>query len=294
MELRHLLYFKTVAEELHFRKAAEKLFMAQPPLSRQIKELEEELGAQLLERNNKRVLLTNAGKYFKAEVDDIFSKLEEAKNRVKQMDKNISGELRIGYISSVYQPQLSGVLKKMKTVFPFVKTNLFEAPSIKQIDALEKGRLDVGILRAPVHSEKLQQHSLFFDSFVVITPKAFEKYSNQQELATLLKQKPFIFFNQHYAPVYYGKLIEICERMGFRPTIDHEANNVHSILQLVEAGLGVSIIPQTLKKQYAGMDVNFIPLKNIPVTTEVVLAFRKSNSSQVIDWFIKEYERKVK
>jgi DNA-binding transcriptional LysR family regulator len=294
MELRHLLYFKTVAEELHFRKAAEKLFMAQPPLSRQIKELEEELGAQLLERNNKRVLLTNAGKYFKAEVDNIFSKLEEAKNRVKQMNKNITGELRIGYISSVYQPQLSGVLKKMKAAFPFVKTNLFEAPSIKQIDALEKGRLDVGILRAPVHSEKLQQHSLFFDSFVVITPKAFEKYSNQQELAALLKQKPFIFFNQHYAPIYYSKLIEICERMGFRPTIDHEANNVHSILQLVEAGLGVSIIPQTLKKQYAGMDVNFITLKNIPVTTEVVLAFRKSNSSQVIDWFIKEYERKVK
>lgn len=293
MELRHLQYFKTVAEELHFRKAAEKLFMAQPPLSRQIKELEDELGTRLFERNNKRVLLTEAGRYFKTEVDQIFGRLEEVKHRVKQMQKTFSGDLRIGYISSVYQPQLSDVLKKMKTAFPFVKTSLYEAPSVKQIDALEKGRLDIGILRAPVHSEKLQQHSLFIDSFVIITPKDFKKYRNEKELALALKERPFIFFNRQYAPVYYDKLMEICERLGFKPSIDHEVNNMHSIVQLVEAGLGVSIIPQTLKKQYADMNVNFISLKGIPVTTEVVLAYKKSSMNAMMEWFIQRYTEHI-
>src|SRR6201986_2345708 len=103
MELRHLLYFKTVAEELHFRNAALKLFISQPPLSWQLKELENELGVLLFTRQNKRVYLTDAGKYFKEEVDIIFKRLEESKSIIRQIHKSESGELKIGYISSVYQ-----------------------------------------------------------------------------------------------------------------------------------------------------------------------------------------------
>src|ERR1700761_9801668 len=106
MEIRHLVYFKMVAEELHFSKAATRLFISQPPLSRQIKELEDELGVQLFTRKNKRVNLTDAGKYFKEEVDAIFARLEESKSIVQQIYKSESGELKIGYISSVYQQHL--------------------------------------------------------------------------------------------------------------------------------------------------------------------------------------------
>jgi DNA-binding transcriptional LysR family regulator len=293
MEIRHLIYFKTVAEELHFRNAAAKLFISQPPLSRQIKELEEELGVQLFSRSNKRVALTDAGKYFKSEADAILARLEESKSIVKQIHTGESGEFKIGYISSVYQTHLAEVLKSMYQLFPYIKTSLYEVPTITQVHELEQGKLDAGILRAPIHSEKLAVKSLFFDPFVVVVPSNGKQFNNYADLVSLIKNSPFIFFNAAFAPQYNDKLLEICERMGFKPDITHEANNVHSILQLVEAGLGVSILPASLKQQYAYLQVSFIELENIPVNTEVVLAYKPSNKSAALKWFIENYNKQV-
>lgn len=292
MELRHLLYFKTVAEELHFTKAAEKLHISQPPLSRQIKALEEALSAQLFIRNNKRVTLTNAGQYLKTAVDAMFSKLEETKSITREIHESVSHELRIGYISSVYQSYFAEVLKAMRKEFPHQRTSLFEVPTVTQIRDLEQGNLDVGILRAPVMSDKLTVKSLFFDPFAVVIPSKGRSFKSQEELLLFLKDCPFIFFNKEFAPHYYQKLIEVCQRMGFTPDITHEANNVHSILQLVEADLGVSILPLTLKKQYAHMDLSFISLEHIPVHTEVVLAYKKANRNPALKWFVDHYKHK--
>ncbi|MCC8427063.1 LysR family transcriptional regulator [Mucilaginibacter sp. UR6-11] len=293
MEIRHLLYFKAVAAHLHFRNAAASLFISQPPLSRQIKELEEELGVRLFLRNNKRVALTDAGKYFAASVDSILNQLEESKNVAKQIHLAAdSGELKIGYISSVYQPHLAEVLKALRSVFPYIKTSLYERPTIKQIEALEQGKLDVGILRAPVQSAKLTVQTLFFDPFMVVMPSVGKKFSSNQQLAEFIKNKPFIFFNKEYAPQYFDKLVEICHRLGFEPDITHEVNNVHSIVQLVEAGLGVTILPLSLKQQYAGLQLSFAELRDIPVNTEVVLAYKKANLNGALKWFIKNYSDK--
>jgi DNA-binding transcriptional LysR family regulator len=293
MELRHLQYFKAVAQHLHFRNAAASLFISQPPLSRQIKELEEELGVQLFLRNNKRVVLTEAGKYFAAIVDSVFAQLEESKNIARQIHEAAdTGELKIGYISSVYQPHLAEVLIALRQVFPYIKTSLYERPTIKQIEALEQGKLDVGILRAPVQSDKLTVQTLFFDPFMVVVPSAGVKFADDKELANFIKNKPFIFFNKEYAPHYYDKLVEICHRLGFKPDITHEVNNVHSIVQLVEAGLGVSILPLSLKQQYANLQLSFIELAEIPVRTEVVLAYKQSNLNAALKWFIKNYKNK--
>ncbi|MBC7398960.1 MAG: LysR family transcriptional regulator [Mucilaginibacter sp.] len=293
MELRHLQYFKAVARHLHFRNAAASLFISQPPLSRQIKELEEELGVQLFLRNNKRVVLTEAGKYFATTVDSIFAQLEEGKNIARQIHQAAdSGELKIGYISSVYQPHLAEVLKNLRDVFPYIKTSLYERPTIKQIEALEQGKLDVGILRAPVQSDKLTVQTLFFDPFIVVVPNARMQFDSLNDLANFIKGKPFIFFNKEYAPHYYDKLVEICRRLGFKPDITHEVNNVHSIVQLVEAGLGVSILPLSLKQQYANLQLSFIDLTEIPVSTEVVLAYKQSNLNAALKWFIENYKNK--
>lgn len=289
MELRHLLYFKTVAEQLNFRKAAAKLFISQPPLSRQIKELENELGVLLFTRKEKRVTLTDAGKYFHTEVNAIFAHLEEAKGIVKQMHDSESGELKIGYISSVYQSHLADVLIAMRDVFPYIKTNLSEIPTSAQIKALEQGGLDVGILRGPVHSDQLKVQTLFFDPFVVVAPASQAKPKKHPKLAAYLKASPFIFFSKDIAPHYNEKLLEICSRLGFKPDIVHEANNAHSILQLVEGGLGVSILPYSLKQQYSYLKVSFIELEGIPVNTEVVLAYKQSNKKTALKWFIQHY-----
>ncbi len=288
MELRHLKYFKTVAEELHFGKAATRLFIAQPPLSRQIKELENELGVLLFLRKNKQVSLTEAGKYLLKEVDAIFSRLEDSKSVIRQLHKGESSELNIGYISSVYQQRLADALIDMRSIYPIVKTSLFEMPTFSQIQALEQGTLDVGILRAPVHSSKLVIKTLFFDPFMVVVPKLKTKLK-QYEIADYIKNKPFVFFNKNFAPHFSNKLIEICERMGFVPEITHEVNNTHSILQLVGAGLGVTILPASLKDQYAYLNLSFLVIDNIPIHTEVVLAYNSINKSPALSWFIANF-----
>jgi DNA-binding transcriptional LysR family regulator len=289
MEIRHLIYFKMVAEHLHFRNAANALFISQPPLSRQIKELEDELGARLFIRNNKRVILTDAGKYFLDEVNKILACLAESKHTVKQIHEAESGELKIGYISSLYQSHMADVLKAMRTAFPFVRTSLYERPTVKQIEALEQGKLDVGILRAPVHSAKLKVRSLFFDPFMVVMQPGTEKFKNDEALGAYIKSKPFIFFNKEYAPHYHDNLIEICNRLGFNPEIIHEANNVHSILQLVEAGLGISILPLSVKNDNSNL--RFVLLDKMPVKTEVVLAYKAGNKNAALNWFIENYPK---
>ena len=289
MELRHLLYFKTVAEELHFRNAASRLCISQPPLSRQIKELEEELGVKLFERNNKRVILTPAGEYLKKETEKIFSQLEESKTIAKQIQAGVNGKLRIGYISSTYHHQLVNVLKEIPAVFPFVRTKLYEVPTAKQIKALEEGKLDIGILRTPVDSEKLKLITLFNDPFVVVIPKSEQVFSATEALKKFLAHQHFIFFNQDYAPDYHRKLVEICQRLGFTPDITHEANNIHSILRLVESGLGVSIVPQSVRHQYATAKLLFIDLPPMPISTEVVIAYKAENAHPAAKWFIEKY-----
>lgn len=289
MELRHLLYFKTVAEQLSFRKAAAKLYISQPPLSRQIKELEKEIGVLLFTRKDKRVGLTEAGKYFMGEVNLLFERLEESKRVARQIHQQESGELKIGYISSVYQSHLADVLIDMRGVFPHIRTNLFEIPTAMQIKGLEDGSLDIGILRAPVQSDKLVVQTLFFDPFVVVLPLGKGRRMSSEKLAAYLAASPFIFFSKELAPHYHEKLIEVCARMGFTPDIMHEANNAHSILQLVEAGIGVSILPYSLKARYAHLKVSFVALKDVPVTTEVVLAYRRNNKGAALGWFIERY-----
>jgi DNA-binding transcriptional LysR family regulator len=291
MELRHLLYFKTVAEELHFRQAANKLFISQPPLSRQIKELEEELGVRLFERNNKKVRLTEAGAYFKKETDQLFARLAESKNMVRQIHQSVSGQLRIGYISSTYQDQLGQILKEMGQVFPFVKTRLYEIPTVKQVQALEAGKLDLGILRAPVPSEKLQCRHLFNDPFVAVFPGSLGPFSSLAELSQFLGNQPFIFFNQDYAPDYFRKLQEICQRLGFSPELRHEANNILSILQLVQHGLGVSIVPRSVQGLFPSLALAYYDLGALPIFTEVVLAYKQQALPPAAAWFLDQYSQ---
>ncbi|MGH2623423.1 MAG: LysR family transcriptional regulator, partial [Sphingobacterium sp.] len=165
MEIRHLRYFIMLSEELHFGKAAKRLFISQPPLSRQIKELELELGATLFSRNNKRVALTPAGEYFLKEARNILVTLDSAKHHANQIHSGLAGEIKIGYISSVDKAKLGILIQRIQKKHPYVQTKLFELPTEKQITALENRKLDIGIIRAPNPSYRLQTEKLYDDGF---------------------------------------------------------------------------------------------------------------------------------
>ncbi|PXY40940.1 LysR family transcriptional regulator [Flavobacterium cheongpyeongense] len=280
MELRHLKYFLAVAEELNFTKASEKLFISQPPLSRQIIELEEELGARLFIRNNKKVELTEAGKYFEKEIKELFQMLETITVKTKKIAENVSGEFRIAYISSIYSSVISELIQFLKEHFPYVNFKLFEISTTKQIEALEKGKIDLGIIRSPIKSPKIKSQLWFKDGFSVVFNKNFTNIRSEKEIPNL-ENATFVFFNKDYAPHYHEVLLELCAFYGFRPKIVHESNNINSIVQLVKNGLGISIVPSNIARNNQDPELGFIELKKISLSTDVSLITSKEDTSEI-------------
>jgi len=280
MELRHLKYFLAVAEELNFTKAAEKLFISQPPLSRQIAELEEEIQARLFIRNNKKVALTEAGKYFKNEVTALFQNLERITAKTKKIAENVSGEFRIAYISSIYSAVISDLIKHLKEQFPYVNFKLFEVSTTKQISALEQGKIDLGIIRSPVKSPKIKSQLWFQDGFSVVYNKNMIQIKSEKDIPDL-KEETFVFFNKDYALHYHEVLLELCAFYGFEPQVVHESNNINSIVQLVKNGLGVSIVPSNIAKNNSDAEIGFIELKKVNLYTDVSLITSKEDNSEI-------------
>jgi DNA-binding transcriptional LysR family regulator len=280
MELRHLRYFLVVAEELNFTKAAERLFISQPPLSRQIKELEEEIGAQLFIRNNKRVVLTEAGKYFKQEITTQLQHLEAIVLKTKKIGENLSGEYRIGYISSTFSSTMTELVQFLTEKYPYLNIKLYEVSTAKQVLALEQSKLDLGVIRAPITSTKVDSKLWFKDSFSLV-------YNNQiiRESVAELKQlenEVFVFFNKEYAPTFYSFLIQICAHHGFHPNVVHESNNINSIIQLVRNGLGVSIVPSSIERNHSYPELTYLDLSK-EYATDVLLAIPKSEKSGITE-----------
>jgi DNA-binding transcriptional LysR family regulator len=280
MELRHIKYFLVLAEELSFVNAADRLCISQPPLSRQIKEMEDEMGTRLFHRNNKRVELTEAGKFFQKEAQQIVEALEKASRQTKKIGDNVSGEFRIGYISSTFSGHITKLIKQLSDQYPYLKIKLYEVATAKQILALEQSKLDLGIIRGPIVSTKLSTSLWFRDSFSIVYNKNKITLHSEKELKKL-KNERFIFFNKAYAPNYYNTLVEICSTFGFIPEVDHESNNVSSILQLVREGLGVSILPTNAVKNNTFQELSFLQLKSIPQYSEVLLATPQNENSIV-------------
>jgi len=280
MELRHLKYFLAVAEELNFTKASEKLFISQPPLSRQIMELEQELQAKLFIRNNKKVELTEAGKYFEKEVTALFQNLERITIKTKKIAENVSGEFRIAYISSIYSSVISDLIKHLKEQFPYVNFKLFEVSTTKQIAALEQGKIELGIIRSPVKSPKIKSQLWFQDGFSVVYNKNLIQINSEKEISNL-KDETFVFFNKDYAPHYHEILLELCAFYGFTPKIVHESNNINSIVQLVKNGLGISIVPSNIAKNNPDAEIGFVELKKVNLFTDVSLITSKEDDSEI-------------
>ncbi len=280
MELRHLKYFLTLAEELSFIKASEKLFISQPPLSRQIKELEDELDARLFNRNNKRVELTEAGKYFEKEVRQLLQNLDRITVKTQKIGNNISGEFRIAYISSTFSGDITELIKFLSEKYPFVNFRLYEMTTADQIAALEDGKIDLGIIRAPLKSPKIETKLWFKDSFSVVFNKQLVKLESEKDIENL-KEETFVFFNKDYAPHYYEKLLEICANFGFMPKVVHESNNISSIIQLVKNGLGSSIVPTNILKSHNYPELGFIEIKKGNPYTDVLIATPKDDDSEI-------------
>lgn len=281
IELRHFTYFLMVAQELHFRKAAERLFISQPGLSSQIKQMEELLEVKLFLRDKKSVTLTPAGHFLKQEVEYLFGQLKNIKKQVKLIGEGSLGELRIGFLGSAMQNVIPELLVNLRDKHPTIKTSLEELSNKAQIHALEKGALDLGFVRLGHLPPSLESRPVFEDTFSLVLPTKAKIDAKNFKGMKQVADESFILFSREYSPLYYDTVMSICKASGFQPFVSHKSVHAQTIFKLVENGLGIAIVPTSLKHGFK-MGVKFIELKNVPQRAILSVVWNKENRNPVL------------
>jgi len=281
IEHRHLRYFLAVAEELHFRKAAEKLFISQPGLSRQIKQMEQDLGVTLFERNNRRVALTKTGDYLQKELQINLKNLEDILAHSKLIHHGKEGHLTLGFVGSAMLQIIPAILKQFNSKFPKVMFKLEEMDNQKQIEGLLSQEIDVGFVRLERVPRSLEIHTVLKETFCLVLPKNHPVNKRNFKNLSQFKDSPFILFDPEYSASYYEKVMQIFDGCGFAPIISHNTIHASSIYKLVENNLGVSIVPKSLQFGY-DMNVKFIELDAIPQRAFLSIAWSKNNRNPML------------
>jgi DNA-binding transcriptional LysR family regulator len=250
MELRHLHYFITVAEELHFGRAARRLNISQPPLSQQIRQLEEELGVRLFHRTKRRVEITPAGMVLLAEARRIMVMSEDAVRRTIRADKGEIGWLAIGFVGSANYSVVPPVIREFRRRFPNVELNLTEMNTNQQLEALLDGRIQVGFLRSPrgIEEKGLVVEPVFREPLMVALPRNHPLKKEASLPLRLLANDSFIMIPRQRGPGYFDDLIVLCQKEGFSPQIVLEASQFHTVIGLVAAGIGIAVVPTSMER----------------------------------------------
>jgi DNA-binding transcriptional LysR family regulator len=288
MELRHLRYFVAVAEEKHFGRAAKRLHIAQPPLSRQIQRLEAELGFTLLDRTRRRVELTAAGKVLLAHARAALEALELGVHEAHRASLGEHGRVAVGYPSSLAYSGLTGLLRAFRLRFPDVELGLRELSPGEQIEAIRLGQLDVGFVRGPLHEPSLVSERVRRESLVLVLPTDHPLAQKKTVSLSAVANEPFVLFPRRRGPTFYDLLIRLCESAGFTPRIVQEAPQV-DVLSLVAAGFGVSIVPSSVR-ELGRHDVALCGINGAP-DTELLIVWRAGDGSPALRAFVDTVRR---
>lgn len=284
IELRHLRYFVAVAEELHFGRAAQRLHLAQPPLSQQIRKLEEILGHALFIRTSRSVKLTSAGQIFLERARRVLRNVQEDLEEARSIGRGEVGFLRVGFIGSSMLTPLPAMLGQYRRQYPKVHLQLSETFTSGLIQALTKNTLDAGFLRDGGPTDGLHVEKLFSEPFVAVLPSNHPLAEHKTISAAKLRNEPFVFFSPTAGHRAYEKPISLCEQHGFRPRVVQEAPQWLTILRLVGAGLGVSIAPACVA-QIATPDIACRSLRGAKVRSDIELAYRAGEDRTIVKAF---------
>ncbi len=285
IELRHLRYFKAVAEELHFRRASEKLFITQPGLSRQISQLERSLGVQLLLRDTRKVELTKPGAYLLGEVDYIINHLEQVYRNTALIENGDEGEIRIGFVGSAMHSVLPDLLKKMNTQFPKMLTTLDQLGNKEQIDAISNNRLDIGFIRSRQVPDGFEKIEIMKDHFAIVVPGDHSLDSSTFTSLSQLKEERFILFSRDYSYDYYELVMSIFDDHKFAPKVSHRSVNANTIFRLVENHMGVAIIPSSLQFGF-DLDIRFLELDRLQQRSILSATWKSENRNPTLHKFL--------
>ena len=287
LELRHLRYFVAVAEELHFSRAAKRLHMAQPPLSQQIRKLEQYIGHPLLTRNSRTVALTQAGEMLLERSRYLLRRLEDDLETVRRVGRGEIGTLTIGFIGSAMLTGLPALIGSYRRRFPKVDLRLRELTTSSLVDAIRQGAVDLGFLRDAGPTEGLMVEQVIAERFVVALAEAHPLASRKKLSLAELKGEPLILFARELGPMAWDKTIALCEASGFRPAIVQDAPEWLTVLRLVSSGLGFSIAPACVAI-IRTPGVICRELTKCPISTNIELARPSDHLNPIMEAFLAE------
>ncbi|BAY21901.1 transcriptional regulator LysR family protein [Calothrix sp. NIES-2100] len=286
MELRHLRYFIAVAEELHFSKAAERLHIAQPPLSQQIQQLEAELGVELFHRKTKRqVQLTEAGKVFLNEAYQLLLQLETAVTLTQRIGRGETGQLKIGFTSLVIYDLLPLILRQFREQFLEVELVLLELTTSQQEQALRDSLIHVGFGHPPLEDDTLSYQCIHQETLVVALSSTHSLAQKEYICVRSLLSEPLIVFPRYLAPGLYDRIMSLFQQENFKPHITQEAIQMQTIIGLVSAGMGVAITPSSLQNLQRSGVVYRPLLAEIPVI-ETAVIWQQSRLTPIVENFL--------
>ncbi|MEI2606782.1 LysR family transcriptional regulator [Erwinia aphidicola] len=283
MELRYLRYFVAVAETRHFTKAAELLNISQPPLSQQIKKLEEEIGTPLLKRLTRGVELTDAGEAFYQDARQILELSANALEKAKGIARGISGQLSIGFASSTaFHPQIFRLLRRFQDSFPAITLLPREENMATLMHELQEGLLDAAFVRLPCESSKaFNLKMIASEKMALVLPQGHRLADAPRLSLAALRAEPLVLFPREVAPSLYEVIISACLRAGFQPDSVQQSPQISSAINMVAAGFGITIIPDSLRSiQLPG--VSFHQIEDAALSSDIALAWRRWDRSPAV------------
>ncbi|QGZ39408.1 DNA-binding transcriptional LysR family regulator [Pseudoduganella flava] len=289
IELRQLRYFVTVAEELHFGRAAKRLHMTQPPLSQTILALEDMLGATLFDRNRRGVALTSAGEALLPEARRLLAQAGELPGIVKRAATGATGKLTLAFVSSADYSVLPPSLRAYRAAYPQVRITLLEATSDLQLEELLHGRVDAGLLIPPLPDKaraELDYLPVLTEPLILASPANLpELRGKHQASLAALAPLPLIIFPRAISPGLYDAILAVFRTAGITPVIGQEAIQMQTIVSLVSAGMGIALVPQSVSN-LRRPGVEYRPLAHTTPLVETGLAWRRDNPSPVLKGFL--------
>lgn len=287
MELRHLRYFLAVAEELNFTRAARKVGIGQPPLSNQIRDLENEIGAALFRRLSNGAELTAAGEAFLPEARAILAQAEQAKQSAMRAARGQSGRLRVGFTSSaVFNPVVPAIVNAFREKYAAVQFGLEEAPTARLLERLEGEELDAVFIRPGSGDEPQVRCQLLAEEPMVIVLPARHRLSEAQTLRLdELAGERFVLFPREAGAGFFDDIIAACRRAGFEPVLGQSAPQITAIASLVAVGLGVSVVPKDMA-EIKVPGVRYITISGEAPTARLALATRRDERSPIVRNFL--------
>lgn len=287
MELRHLRYFVAVAEEKHFTRAAERLGIGQPPLSQQIQQLERELGTRLFRRLSRGVELTEVGKIFLTDARLTLEAAARAGENARRAARGELGSLQIGFtISASFHPFVPKVILRFREIHPGVTLTLREGNSSELLNMVRNGHLDLAIVRPPARFHEHLEIEALFDEDMLIVLSASHRLSEHTSLSlTEIAHEDFVLYARQTGPGVFDAIVAACQQAGFSPNVTQEAPQMSSTINLVAAGLGVSIVPAAIRSLRAE-GVRYIPIHGIAPRAPLSLAYRRFEQAPAILRFL--------